>query len=96
MSSLGARLVALRTTRKLSQRNLAIKTNISNATISRIENGEVMPDANTLQTLASFFNVTTDYLLTGNADNTNPIIDDSFQFALYDKTKGLSDKQRFL
>ena len=50
--TIGERITLLRKTRKLSQRGLAIKANISNATISRIESNASLPDANTTQSLA--------------------------------------------
>jgi transcriptional regulator with XRE-family HTH domain len=55
--------------RKLTQRNLALKTGISNATISRIEKNEVNPDTDTVNKLADYFGVTTDYLL-GRTEET--------------------------
>lgn len=62
------RLKSLRENRQLSQLELSKKLNISNVTLSQYENGVRKPDINTLDELATFFNVTTDYLL-GRSSN---------------------------
>ena len=59
----GAQLVKLRKERNLSQRQLSTYTGLSNATISRIEKGEVVPDFITLQKLSDFFNTSVDYIM---------------------------------
>lgn len=56
-------LIELRQQRNLTQRNLALKLGISNATISRAEKGSVIPDTDTVGKIADFFGVTVDYLL---------------------------------
>lgn len=69
LDSLAKRIEIERKKRNITQRNLALRTNISNATISRIENGLItMPDTATLDKIANFFNVSVDYLL-GNSDD---------------------------
>jgi len=96
MDSIGERLEKLRTSRKLSQRNLALKTGLTHSTISRIERNEVIPEGKTLDVLAKFFNVSIEYLLNGKEDNStksNYELDD-FLFALYDKTKNLTESQK--
>ena len=45
-------IIAVRKQKNLSQRRLALAAGINNATISRIEKGEVSPDAETLTRLA--------------------------------------------
>lgn len=62
------RLIQLREKRNLSQRNVAIRANISNSSLSRIEFATSLPDATSLFALANFFNVSCDYLL-GRTDN---------------------------
>ncbi|MBX6333744.1 helix-turn-helix domain-containing protein [Candidatus Saccharibacteria bacterium] len=66
--TLGNRLRALREKRKLTQKELAEKLNIPNQNISNYERDFRQPDYETLQTLADFFDVTTDYLL-GRSSN---------------------------
>ena len=90
--TIGERVAKLRKTRKLSQRGLAIKSDISNATISRIESGESLPDANTTQVLAKALGVSIDFLLTGK--NKEEAINDDFHFALYDMSKDLTEGQK--
>jgi HTH-type transcriptional regulator, competence development regulator len=68
---LGDRLRKLRLDKKLTQEELGKKINVTKVSISGYENGNRTPDTETLQKLADFFNVTTDYLL-GRTDNPNP------------------------
>lgn len=94
--TIGARVKKLREKRGLTQRGLALKANIANSTISRIEKNQNIPYGNSLESLAKALNVSTDFILTGEVDvNTTPAPEqDDFQFALYDKTKDLSDRQK--
>lgn len=50
----------------LSQQELAKILQISSSAISMYERGEREPDFKTLISIANYFNVTTDYLITGN------------------------------
>jgi HTH-type transcriptional regulator, competence development regulator len=68
---LGDRLRRLRLEKKLTQEELGKKINVTKVSISGYENGNRTPDTETLQKLADFFNVTTDYLL-GRTDNPSP------------------------
>lgn len=68
---LGARLKALRKAKNLTQKELAEKINVTHVSISGYENGNRTPDTETLQALADFFNVSTDYLL-GRDENNLP------------------------
>jgi transcriptional regulator with XRE-family HTH domain len=65
MSSIGERITKEREKRSLSIRGLALKVNISHTTISRIEKDLIKPGADTTEKLASFFRVSSDYLLYG-------------------------------
>ena len=64
-------LPLLRKKHKLSQKELAQKFNVNQNTISRWENGDRQIDLDTLIKLASFFNVSIDFLL--GVENTVPI-----------------------
>lgn len=66
--SLGLRIKELRKDKKLTQRELAQKLEIDNTTVSKWEADVYEPDTNTLNKLADFFEVTTDYLL-GRTEN---------------------------
>ncbi len=72
--NIGEKIKTLREAKGLTQRNLALKLHISNATISRIEKGIVTPDTSTINQLAKFFNVSFDYLTDNSLANT-PIND---------------------
>ena len=61
----GERLKKLRENRKLSQQQLAEKLNINRSTYARYELSQTQPDYETLQKLADFYDVSTDYILTG-------------------------------
>ena len=62
------RLKELRTSRKISQVQLAMDLNLTQNSISRYENGEREADYDTLVAIADYFNVSVDYLL-GRTDN---------------------------
>ena len=61
------RLKRLRTEKDVSQEELGNILNLSKSTISLYESGKREPDYNTLNKIAQYFNVSTDYLL-GNSD----------------------------
>lgn len=63
MSELKVRLRNLRENRKLTRKELSEFTKASHDQIYNWETGRGEPDASTLSRLASYFNVTTDYLL---------------------------------
>ncbi|WP_290033691.1 helix-turn-helix domain-containing protein [Ligilactobacillus cholophilus] len=60
---LGSRIRELRKEKKMSQRELAEKLNVSQQTIGAWEIERIVPGADTLNILANYFNVSTDYLL---------------------------------
>lgn len=60
---LGERLKKLRKEKKITQEELGNKINVTKVSISGYENGIRNPDTDTLQKIADFFGVTTDYLL---------------------------------
>lgn len=61
--NLGTRIKYLRNKKRITQQDLADKMNVSIQIVSRWENGINYPDIMILPSIASFFNVTTDYLL---------------------------------
>ncbi|MGE7621738.1 helix-turn-helix domain-containing protein [Viridibacillus sp. NPDC096237] len=63
MESLGSRIKKLREQQNISQKDFAKKLNVSNVVLSRYESDERKPDYETLQLIADYFEVTTDYLL---------------------------------
>lgn len=57
------KLKALRTGRKISQKNLAEQLGVAKSVVSFYESGERFPSYDVLKKIARIFNVTTDYLL---------------------------------
>lgn len=78
---LGERLKKLRNERKITQEELGKIVNVTKVSISGYENGNRNPDTETLQKLADFFNVSTDFLLgrTDEPDVGKGVEDDEFQ-----------------
>lgn len=67
-------IITLRKQMGLTQMGLAKKINYSDKAVSRWEKGEVLPDIETLESLANVFNVPLSYLL--KAHNENDIKED--------------------
>lgn len=63
---LGARIAALRRDAGMSQAELAKKLQVSPSAVGMYEQGRREPSAETLVALSRVFQVSTDYLLTGN------------------------------
>lgn len=57
------RIKELRLEKKLTQQALAKQLGINQTSLSKIESGASMPDAQLLANLSRFFHVTTDYIL---------------------------------
>lgn len=93
------RLKLLRQEKRLSQIELSKVILVGNKTISDYERGVSNPDFETLQKIASFFNVSTDYLL-GKTDDRLPTPTSSpkdqlqgIKLALYNQTEELTEEQ---
>lgn len=67
--STATRIRDLRKKHKLSQTELAKLVHVSQATITSWETGRADPSSSALDTLATFFNVSADYLLDRETDN---------------------------
>lgn len=63
LTVLGERIKKLRKQRKITQEELGKKVNVTKVSISGYENGNRTPDTETLQKIADYFGVSTDYLL---------------------------------
>lgn len=66
------RLTSLRKEKKLTQQDMASKLEIARTTYASYEQGHRQPDYDTLKKIADFFEVSIDYLLTGNKATTSP------------------------
>ena len=67
MSNFHVRVKELRTSRKLSQQELADFLKISKSSVNMYERGEREPGLDMLETIADFFNIDMDYLM-GKSD----------------------------
>lgn len=90
---LGKRLKMLRAEKKITQEELGKVVNVTKVSISGYENGNRTPDTETLQKLADFFNVSTDYLL-GRADIRSENKNNSLQGWLRSENEDLSENER--
>ncbi|MCM1180773.1 MAG: helix-turn-helix domain-containing protein [Clostridium sp.] len=74
MSSFATQLKKLRNIRNVTQQDLADYLNVTRPTIAGYETKGKEPDYNTLFMIASYFNVSVDYLLSGRdfPDSLNP------------------------
>lgn len=78
----GKRLKQLRIEANKTQDQVAKRTNITRATLSRYEKGEIEPPITTVIDLANFFNVSLDWLA-GNSDIKDPNINSHKLLDLY-------------
>lgn len=85
MEILAERLLKLRSERKLSRREVAASTHMTERTYQRYENAERDPSAPALLALADFYGVSADYLL-GRVDgpSTMPIARDEMSVGEFD------------
>lgn len=67
-TNIGTKIQKLRESLNLTQKELADKVGITDATLSRYENNKREPKAEILARMAKVLNVTTDYLI-GRTDN---------------------------
>lgn len=65
---IGSNIKKLRTSKGMTQKNLADSLNVSSQAVSRWENDEVEPDISTLSKLSSIFEVPVDAIINGNFD----------------------------
>lgn len=67
----GTRVAALRKAAGLSQSQLASQLNISNSAVGMYEQNRREPSLQIVADIADFFDVSTDYLLTGKVTNAS-------------------------
>lgn len=87
MPTLGRRLSRLREKRNLDQAQLGEVLNLSKSTISAYERDTRSPNPELIVSIATFFDVTTDYLLRGDVRSQNEIIQEDVSdfFERYNK-----------
>lgn len=76
MSDFSERLQALMRQRSMTQKQLAERINVTEASMSRYVKGERMPRLNTVADMATALHTTSDYLLGRDAEH-----EESFDFA---------------
>ncbi|MEK4303694.1 helix-turn-helix domain-containing protein [Oceanobacillus sp. FSL K6-0251] len=69
---LGKRIAKLRRNKNLTQEELAKELDITRSSLSQYEVNKRQPDYDTLKKIAKYFNVSIDYLLTGNEFTNSP------------------------
>jgi transcriptional regulator with XRE-family HTH domain len=74
MTKYGDRIALLREKNAFTQEELSSKLGISRAALSHYETSRREPDYNTINKIASFFNVSIDYLL-GRTDKSDSVLD---------------------
>ncbi len=82
METIPSRIKWLRESNKLNKVEFAKRLNVNQSTISRIEDGEQKPSADTLVALSQNFGVSSDWILFGNGPPNN---DEGFLDAIIDE-----------
>lgn len=68
-SSVGKKLKSIRKSKKITQKQLAIRTSLSPSLLSQIENGQIAASLTTLDKLAAALNIKMSYFLDEEADD---------------------------
>jgi len=68
---IGTRLNELIKTKGITQKDLALELNVASSTIGNYVNNNRLPNLDILCQMATYFNVSTDYLLSGKLDNAD-------------------------
>jgi transcriptional regulator with XRE-family HTH domain len=82
---LGERLKKLRSRKGMSQEELSKNLGLTRGTYAHYEINKRQPDYDTLKKIADFFNVTIDFLITGNEKSESP--DEMWQEFLNPRTQ---------
>ncbi len=90
MTNCGQRISELREQHELTQEQLAKHLDISRAALSHYEKNRRVPDYETLNKIADFFEVTVDYLI-GRTEDPRPTINKEIQ--LFAESLELSDEK---
>lgn len=94
--SCGNFICELRKEKKLTQKELAEKLNVSDKAVSRWETGKGFPDVNSLLALSELFDVTVNSLLAGkriDAENLNEIVEENVIRVIESKEKAVKKKK---
>lgn len=92
---IGNRIKELRKSKKMSQSELGKFIGVSQTTVTAWENGRAEPSSSYVAKLATFFNVSTDYLLGRKAPDNNDIdLDRAIDNAMSFDGKPVTDHDR--
>lgn len=79
--------------RGVSAKKLSDNTGISTGNISDWKSGRAKPSSEKLTILATYFNVSTDYLLGNDTSETkDPATEEEIKFALFNGSDGITDE----
>ena len=89
---IGRRISSLRNEKKINQRDFAEILGVSNGAVGMWETNKRQPDLETIKNIASFFNVTTDYLLGKSnnkkeKENNHSFFDDMLRYTFITRIK---------
>lgn len=90
METIGIRIKNLRKKLNLTQQELGDIVGLHGTNIGRIESGQVLPSSDILLKMAIYFQVSCDYLLTGE----NCVIADRYDIVLLDLFHQLDDNEK--
>ncbi len=95
MINTGERIRELRKSRRITQTDLAKGVHVTQQTVTAWESGRAIPNANTLDSLADYFNVSSDYLL-GRTDEpkSNEELTNNQKLVAYSIDPDISDEER--
>lgn len=91
---LNEKLKEIRKERKLTQKELSLKTNIPYATYNKYETTQTQPDIETLCQLADYYNVSLDYLVGRDFGNQLGYLTDE-QFSNIQLILNLNEKNQY-
>lgn len=89
---LGNNIKELRKSKRMTQKDLAEVMNVSQQTIGAWETERAVPGADTLNDLADYFNVTTDYLLGRPEEKKDDSIDHTALEKAIDEARSFDGK----
>lgn len=87
------RIIRLRKETNMTQSELAKKLGIPRTTYSNYENGNRQPDYETLQKIANYFGVSSDYLI-GMSDTSSNVVKENKQEYFEDKYGPVTEEEK--
>lgn len=97
------RLIELRKSKELTQKDVALSIGIARTTYVRYEKGEIQPPSDMIVRISNFFHVSSDYLFGNTSDPSPPnakksaqndISLDEIEFALFGEVHELDEEEK--